>query len=240
MQAYQMCGDKIYKKIIGIPEGLEVSPALNDMYLTVWPLTTLLRKLKEGRVREVASLYHTYRMADDILSLNNTSFPAQLLQLWPTNRITLENETSELHPGKQVGNEAIFLDATFTIVDGILQFKPYNKLLAKKIPHTRQEHMHSNLPSQMVTNTLYGAMLRMAYASSNQQAFLNATLEQFQAVSRFCGFTRFHIEAVTRKFESNINKFLLPFALTNGAIESAVVEKMYGGQPSRHYKRAKR
>ena len=58
----------------------------------------MLEWIREENHAALLRVYHTYRMADDILMLGNTSSNSDFDLLWPTSLVTLECEVDQFDP----------------------------------------------------------------------------------------------------------------------------------------------
>ena len=128
-------------------------------------------------------------MADDILMINNPHSNSDFDLLWPTSLITLECEVTKRDPNTGYGIEAIFLDATFSILEGKMAFQPYNKLVALNIRHYVQEYTRSNSPLQYILSALRGHLIRLAMASSSYSTFTSSASIHLARVMREAGVT---------------------------------------------------
>ena len=68
---YAVCGDSLFKQVIGIPMGTDCAPFLANLFIFAFEYQWLLKKFRNKEFDTLNRFKHCFRYIDDLLCLNN-------------------------------------------------------------------------------------------------------------------------------------------------------------------------
>ena len=112
-------GSKLYRQIVGIPEGTNCVPLVADLFLFCYERDFMLSLSDNNQADVVEAFNFTSRYLDDLLNIDNTYFAQMVSQIYPT-----ELQLNKANPSDI---EAPFLDLDLSITNDIISTKVYDK-----------------------------------------------------------------------------------------------------------------
>ena len=103
-------GSKLYRQMVGIPMGTNCAPLVADLFLFCYERDFMLSLSDNNQTNIIDTFNSTSRYLDDLLNIDNPYFEQMVGQIYPTD------------------TEAPFLDLNFSITNGIVYSKVYDKL----------------------------------------------------------------------------------------------------------------
>ena len=88
-------GDKTFKQTLGVPMGILCSPLDSRAYFIVRDFKFMLHLISQGRITDARKMNNTFRIADDVVAVNNLRFHQLLDEYMDWNILTLNDETQE-------------------------------------------------------------------------------------------------------------------------------------------------
>ena len=87
--------DKTFKQTLGVPMGILCSPLDSRAYFIVRDFKFMLHLISQGRITDARKMNNTFRIADDVVAVNNLRFHQLLDEYMDWNILTLNDETQE-------------------------------------------------------------------------------------------------------------------------------------------------
>ena len=116
---YIRFGTKLYRQIVGIPMGINSAPLVADLFLFCYErdFMTSLSDVKQAEIIE--AFKSTSKYLDDLLHIDNPYFEGMVNRIYPPELQLNKANTSD--------TEAPFLDLHFSISNGFVSSKIYDK-----------------------------------------------------------------------------------------------------------------
>ena len=116
---YIRLGTKLYRQIVGIPMGTNCAPLVADLFLFCYE-RDFMTSLSEVKPAEIIEAFKsTSRYLDDLLNIDNPYFEGMVSRIYPPELQLNKANTSD--------TEAPFLDLHFSISNGFVSSKIYDK-----------------------------------------------------------------------------------------------------------------
>ena len=112
-------GSKLYRQIVGIPMGTNCAPLVADLFLFCYDRDFMLSLSDNNQADIIEAFNSTSRYLDDLLNIDNPYFEQMVGQIYPTEL--------QLNEANSSNTEAPFLDLNFSIINGIVSSKIYDK-----------------------------------------------------------------------------------------------------------------
>ena len=150
---YFTIGNLLFRQCVGIPMGIDPAPFLANLYLYKYESDFISDLIKNDKVR--AYRYkHSVRFIDDECNLNDGGeFNRSYQDIYPQ-VLQLKCE--------HTGSHANFLDLDITIVDGIFEYKLYDKRDDYPFFIIRMPDLRGNIPSYIFYGSILSEVVRIA------------------------------------------------------------------------------
>ena len=113
-------GSKLYRQIVGIPMGTNCAPLVADLFLFCYERDFMLSLSDNYNQTDIIEAFNsTSRYLNDLLNIDNPYFEQMEGQIYPTELQLNKTNSSD--------TEAPFLDLNFSITNGIVSSKIYDK-----------------------------------------------------------------------------------------------------------------
>ena len=112
-------GSKLYRQIVGIPMGSNCAPLVADLFLFRCERYFMLSLSDNNQTDIIEAFNSTSRYLDDLFNIDNPYFEQMIGQIYPTEL--------QLNKANCSDSEAPFLDLNFSITNGIVSSKIYDK-----------------------------------------------------------------------------------------------------------------
>ena len=113
-------GSKLYRQIVGIPMGTNCAPLVADLFLFCYERDFMLSLSDNNQTDIIEAFNSTSRYLDDLLNIDDSYFEQMVEQIYPTEL--------QLNKANSSDTEALFLDLNWSITNGIVSPKIYDKL----------------------------------------------------------------------------------------------------------------
>ena len=168
--AYVKNGNVIKKQLVGIPMGTNSGPGLANLYLYAYE-SSWVRKLEAKEIKSAQSFHLSFRLIDDLLSLDNPWDDDFLKKDLVYPSALQINETSE-----QNAKSVNFLGMTINGEDNKFWFQLYDKRASFPFPIVRYPDARSNIPLSMAWNVFTGQLHRFSSICSRRKDFIIAAV----------------------------------------------------------------
>ena len=196
---YFTVGGSVYRQTIGVPIGIDAGPFIAN--LTLWYFEN---KFLEGTYKSkylvTRKLRHTFRLIDDITSLNSDGyFKEYVSQIYPA--------CLELNKENEGDDKADVLDLSISVNDGKFISGLYDKRDAFKFDIVQFMPMCSNQASNVLYGVFSSQIVRISRACNNFDMFIERVTRMYD---EFCklGYDKLKLcriyEKVVRKYELHI------------------------------------
>ena len=116
---YIRFGSKLYRQIVGIPMGTNCAPLVADLFLFGYERDFMLSLSEDNQSDGVEAFNSTSWYLDDLLNIGNNFFDSMVSRIYPSEL--------QLNKANVSDTEASFLDLHFSISDGFVKTKIYDK-----------------------------------------------------------------------------------------------------------------
>ena len=117
---FKRFGSKVYRQIAGIPMGTNGDPLVANLFLFCYETDFMLSLSDNDQTDIIEAFDSTSRNLDDLLTIDNPYFEHMVGQIYPT-----EIQFSKVNSSD---TEASFLDLNFSITNGVVSSKIYDKI----------------------------------------------------------------------------------------------------------------
>ena len=151
---YFEVGNSIYKQIIGVPIGINPGPYMAN--LTLWYFENRFLNSSstyKSKYHIVKKLSRTFRLIDDITTLNSDGCLAEYYRLIYPSSLTLNKENA-------IDTCANVLDLEISIKDGKFISKVYDKRDNFNFNIVQYQPINSNQSSDILYGTFYSQIIR--------------------------------------------------------------------------------
>ena len=163
---YIRFGTKLYRQIVGIPMGTNCAPLVADLFLFCYQREFMMSLSADKDAEITEDFKSTSRYLDDMLNIDNTYFHGNFKQIYSSERLLNEANSSD--------TEAPFLDLHLTISDGFVSSKIYDKLDDFNFDIVNFPFLDGDIPHATSYGVYISQLLRFAGVSSHS---LTLTLE---------------------------------------------------------------
>ena len=112
-------GLKLCGRIVGVPMGTSCAPLVADLFLFCYERDFMLSLSENNKTDIIEAFNSTSIYSDDLLIIDNPYFEQKVGQMYPA-ELQLNKDNSS-------GTEAPFLDLNWSITNGIVSSKIYDK-----------------------------------------------------------------------------------------------------------------
>ena len=169
--SYFCFGNLIFRQIIGVPIGVSPGPFLAN--LTLWYFEyNFINSLYKSDYRNALKLRNTFRLIDDISSINSDGYFGSIFHKIYPSSLVLNKENS-------IDSEANILDLDISIVDGKFATMIYDKRDAFKFPVVRLVPRFSNKSENLGYSSFYSHIIRCSRICNNFEGFKSRILFLF-------------------------------------------------------------
>lgn len=187
---YVVNGDNVYQQTVGIPMGTNCAPSLANLYLYFYE-STYIDILKVLRSNIAANFHMTFRLIDDILSVDNSEFIRYA-------SMSRENGQGGIYPSELKLNNTSISNKEVNYV-GIKIVDRNNRLILDVFDKRREfnfnvvryPHMLSLMPTSIPYGVFIGQLHRFYRICTLDNDFINnALLVASILISRGCSISR--------------------------------------------------
>ena len=197
-ECYFTIGNLLLSQSIGIPMGIDPAPFWANLYLHHYEYKFISKLIKEDKKRAF-NFRHCFRFIDDECNINDSNeFSNSFQQIYPK-ELALKCE--------HYGTHASFLDLDISIVDGMFEYKLYDKRDDYPFHIVRMPDYTANIPAYVFYGSIMSEFLRISRCTLHFEDFLPRAK---QLVSRMLKQGAI-IRKIKTQFRKAINKHLDAF-----------------------------
>ena len=156
-------GNRIFKQVIGIPMGTDCAPLLANLFLFFYEYKYIKSKLSTNH-KEAILFKHTVRYIDDLLTLNNPLFEAEIPKIYPP-ELELKKTTEAI-------DRLSYLDLYIDIIDHQFITSVYDKRDSFKFSIVNFPHLDGNIPSKPAYGIYISQLVRFGRICDKKEDFI--------------------------------------------------------------------
>jgi hypothetical protein len=166
---YFKVGDVLYRQHIGVPIGINPGPYIAN--LTLWYFENrFLDSTYKRKYYIVKKLNNTFRLIDDITTLNSDGYLEEYFKLIYPDSLTLNKEN-------EVDSAANVLDLDISIKDGKFACRVYDKRDKFRFKVVKFQPLMSNQASSVLYGTFCSQVVRYSRICNEIEAFADRVLK---------------------------------------------------------------
>ena len=120
---YTRFGNKLYRKIVGIPMGKNCAPLVADLFLFCYERDFMTSLSGDNQADIIEAFNSTSRYLDDLLNINNPYFEGTVNQIYPPEL--------QLNKANISDTETPYLDLYLSISNGFVSSKIYDNAMTR-------------------------------------------------------------------------------------------------------------
>ena len=160
-QHFYSIGTKLYRQVVGIPNGTNCAPLVADLFLFCCEKDFMM-SLSDDTQADIIDAFNTSsRYLDDILNINNVYFYTMVSQIYPSELQLNKAYTSD--------TEAGFLYLHLSISTDIVSTKIYDKRDDFDFKIVNFPFLDGDVPRSASYGVFFSQLIRFARASSHVQ-----------------------------------------------------------------------
>ena len=175
---YLCNGGVIRRQIVGLPMGTNPAPVMANLYLYRYESSFVNRLINAGLTGTAKALRNTFRLIDDILSIDNPSFKDHVASPAPDD--LAGDEVGGIYPRQLSLNETTiscrevhFLGMEVKDIGGQLVLDLFDKRREFTFKVIRYPHMDSVIPTNIPYGVFIGLLFRRYRICSRLDSFVN-------------------------------------------------------------------
>ena len=151
---YVVCGDSLFKQVIGIPMGTDCAPFLANLFLYAFEFKWLLKKFRDRDFDTLNKFKHCFRYIDDLLCLNNDERMEDFMtEIYPKElALTSDGATLRSH----------YLDLDIEINNDKFHTRLFDKRDAFNFQIVNFPDLSGNIPSKHSYSVFVSQLIRYA------------------------------------------------------------------------------
>ena len=202
---YVICGDKIFRQVIGIPMGTDCAPFLANLFLFYYEFNWLTKKYEEKQYDLLKRFNCCSRYIDDLMSINNYGIMDIVLhEIYPRElSLTSENATSQIN----------YLDLELTIKNGEIVYRLYDKRDAFRFSIVNFPDLSGNIPKKPTYGVFTSQLIRYARCCLFSKDFVERSSKLVQRLLRQ-NFSVHMLLRTFRKFTLNYHYLVDKYGIT--------------------------
>ena len=156
-------GNEVFRQTIGIPMGTDCAPQLANLFLFYYEYS-YMKNLIRSNLGVAKRFNYTVRYIDDLLTLNNSMFDEEILNIYPP-ELTLKKTTESV-------TKVSYLDISISICNGRYSTEVYDKRDSFNFDIINFPHMCSNIPAKPTYGVYVSQIIRIARICDNYCTFI--------------------------------------------------------------------
>ena len=164
---FVVCGDSLFKQVIGIPMGTDCAPFLANLFLFAYEWKWLTKKFKEKDFECLERFNACFRYIDDLLCLNNDQMMDDVMtEIYPP-ELSLTSDGAIYR--------APYLDLDLEIRDGKIHTKLYDKRDAFGFEIVNYPDLSGNIPEKQSYGVFSSQIIRYGRCCMSAIDFVSRT-----------------------------------------------------------------
>jgi len=190
---YVVCGDSVFRQVIGIPMGTDCAPFLANLFLYSYEREWMDTMVKEKRFDILNRFRFCSRYIDDLLCINNDQLmDSYMTKIYPSElSLTSDNATSHSN----------YLDLKLEIRNGKIHYSLFDKRDAFDFVIVNFPDLSGNIPARQSYGVFTSQLIRYARCCQDFNDFRERTLALVGRLVR----QHFSIGQLRRTFENFVD-----------------------------------
>ena len=162
-----MCGDSLFRQVIGIPMGTDCAPFLANLYLYSYEYQWLLKKYEAKEFDVLDKFNHCFRYIDDLMCLNNDGLmDSAMKEIYPK-ELELTSDETVL--------QAHYLDLDLETKPGKIHYKLFDKRDTFGFEVVNFPDLSGNIPEKESYSVFVSQLIRYARCCEYLEHFSERT-----------------------------------------------------------------
>ena len=199
---YVVCGDSMFKQVIGIPMGTDCAPFLANLFLFAYEYEWLTKKYKSKDYDTLKKFNDCCRYLDDLMCINNDQLMDTVMtEIYPEELVlTSDGAVSQCH----------YLDLDLEIRNGKIHSKLYDKRDAFGFSIVNYPYLSGNIPTKESYGVFVSQLIRYARCCMSAVDFISRTKILVRKLTNQ-GFKKPRLRRVFEKFAANYYELLFKY-----------------------------
>ena len=151
---YVVCGNCLFRQIIGIPMGTDCAPFLANLFLYSYECDWLLKKFEQKDLKLLNKFNYCFRYIDDLLCINNDQEMDKVTADIYPEELSLTSDNATL--------QSNYLDLDLEIRDGNIHTSLFDKRDAFDFKIVNFPDLSGNIPSKQSYGVFVSQLIRYA------------------------------------------------------------------------------
>lgn len=199
---YVVCGDSMFKQVIGIPMGTDCAPFLANLFLFAYEYEWLTKKYESKDYDTLKKFNDCCRYLDDLMCINNDQLMDTVMtEIYPKELVlTSDGAVSQCH----------YLDLDLEIRNGKIHSKLYDKRDAFGFSIVNYPYLSGNIPTKESYGVFVSQLIRYARCCMSAVDFISRTKILVRKLTNQ-GFKKPRLRRVFEKFAANYYELLFKY-----------------------------
>ena len=206
---YVVCGDSLFKQVIGIPMGTDCAPFLANLFLFAFEYKWLLKKFRNKEFDTLNRFKHCFRYIDDLLCLNNEGMMEEVMnEIYPKElALTSDMAVTQSH----------YLDLDIEIRNDKFHTKLFDKRDAFNFQIVNFPDLSGNIPNKHSYGVFVSQLIRYARCCDELADFTNRSKALIQKLTKQ-NFLLSQLRRVFERFAATYYEFLFKYSVSSSSI----------------------
>jgi hypothetical protein len=206
---YVVCGDSLFKQVIGIPMGTDCAPFLANLYLYSYEYQWLVKKYENKEFDILRKFNYCFRYIDDLLCINNDQFMDSVMKEIYPKELSLTSDNAVL--------KAHYLDLDLDIVHDKIEYKLFDKRDAFGFSIVNFPDLSGNIPNKQSYGVFVSQLIRYARCCQHLKDFVDRTKLLIEKLTNQ-GFKRHLLKNTFKKFSIEHYELLFKYSVSSTTI----------------------
>ena len=162
---YVVCGDALFRQVIGIPMGTDCAPFLANLFLYSYEYEWLLKKFENKEFDILNKFNYCFRYIDDLLCINNDQLMDVVMKEIYPQELALTSDNAVL--------QANYLDLSLEISNNKITHKLYDKRDAFGFSIVNFPDLSGNIPKKHSYGVFVSQLIRYARCCQEKVDFID-------------------------------------------------------------------
>jgi hypothetical protein len=206
---YVVCGDSVFRQVIGIPMGTDCAPFLANLYLYSYKYQRLVKKYKNKEVDILRKFNYCFRYIDDLICINNDQFMDSVMKEIYPKKLPLAGDNTVL--------KAHYLDLDLDIVHDTIEYKLFDTCDAFGLSIVHVPGLSGNIPNKQSYGVFVSQLIRYARCCQHLKDVVDRTKLLIDKLTNQ-GFKRHLLKNTSKKFSIEHYELLFRYNVPSTSI----------------------
>ena len=206
---YDVCGDSLFRQVIGIPMGTDCAPFLANLYLYSYEYQWLIKKYENKEFDILRKFNYCFRYIDDLLCINNDQFMDSVMKEIYPKELSLTSDNAVL--------KAHYLNLDLYIFHDKIEYKLFDKRDAFGFSIVNFPDLSGNIPNKQSYGVFVSQLIRYARCCQHLKDFVDRTKLLIDKLTNQ-GFKRHLLKNTFKKFSIEHYELLFKYNVPSTSI----------------------